>query len=166
MSTIDLSQFLGSTSTLNTPLNMVVVGGDMDGVTIGQGTFTMISASELTWTLDMKLGIINLADGTLDLVVPSTGNTATLTVTYTDIGSSTPVTDVVTPSFVASGSTLYLAGSTTVDVADLPPELGDTTMRYLASLGYVDVAGVSGTVTQLYANVAGFGLRVNLVPAS
>lgn len=39
------------------------------------------------------------------------------------------------------------------------------TMAYLFTIGSTTVEGVSGTVTQLYANVGGMPLRVNMVPA-
>lgn len=84
-------------------------------MTIGQGQFTQIQSAHLAWTLDMQLKIINIMDGSLDLVLDS-DTAATLTVTYTDAATKKPMTDVVNPAHYAAGSTVYFAGTPPLDL--------------------------------------------------
>ena len=159
---IDLTQFLGSTSTLGAPLKYSFNGTVQPD---SSAVFLVRVPQALILYGKFVLGLVPIS-GTLSLTASSTGDGGTIIYTPTSGGGSMSQT----VSFQVNGSVLTLTPTDSTIHGSPNDELQKVFRETLDAITYFTLQPVAGTPgatnTQLFADVAGLSATTVLVPTN
>lgn len=159
---IDLTQFLGSTSTVGAPLNYSFNGNVQPN---SSAVFLVRAPQVIILFGKLVLGLVPIS-GTLSLSTTSSGDGGRIVYTPTSGGASMSQN----VSFQVSGNVLTLTPTVSVIHGDPDDDLEKLFKETLDAITYFTIQPVPGTGsetnTQLFADVAGLSATTVLVPAS